>query len=191
MPLNSSNIKIGILGLQGAFQKHQQMLEKLSVNSIIIRYPEEIHKSDGIILPGGESSTMTKLLRNMELFEPLMKFSGPMFGTCAGAILLSISCDDRRVEHFAKVPVKTIRNAYGRQIESFVTKVNVSDYDNEFPAVFIRAPQFYEIDDSVEILGQLQGKPVLLKYKNIILSSFHPELTEDTRIHETFLKMLD
>ena len=190
MTLKNSDITVGILGLQGAFHKHQQMLERLSVNSINIRYPEEVAKCDGIILPGGESTTMTKLLHKMELFEPLKNFEGPMFGTCAGAILLSTSCNDDRVSHFDKIPMITSRNAFGRQVESFIDNVKIEGLDSDFKAVFIRAPQFHELDETIEVLGTLKDKPVMLKYKNILASSFHPELTDDTRIHEYFINMI-
>lgn len=190
MTKKNSDITIGILGLQGAFQKHQQMLERLSVNSIIIRYPEEVNKCDGIILPGGESTTMTKLLHQMKLFEPLKNFTGPMFGTCAGAILLSKDCSDERVSHFAKIPVTTSRNAFGRQVESFIENVKIQGFDSDFKAVFIRAPQFEKVDGTIKIMGTLKDKPVMLRYGNILLSSFHPELTDDTRIHEYFINMI-
>ncbi len=190
MIIKNSDITVGILGLQGAFHKHQQMLERLSINSIIIRYPEEIEKCDGIILPGGETTTMTKLLKKMNLFEVVKNFEGPMFGTCAGAILLSMNCNDDRVEHFAKVPVTTSRNAFGRQVESFIQRIHIKGFDGDFPAVFIRAPQFVELDGTIEILSTLKDKPVFLRYKNLILTSFHPELTEDTRIHEYFINMI-
>lgn len=190
MEIKNSDITVGILGLQGAFQKHQQMLERLSVNFINIRYAEEIDRCDGIILPGGESTTMTKLLHKMELFTPLKNYKKPMFGTCAGAILLSQSSNDERVSHFAKVPVNTTRNAFGRQVESFIENVEVKGFETKFKAVFIRAPQFHELDGTIEVLGRLNEEPVLLKYENVLLSSFHPELTEDTRIHEYFVNMI-
>jgi 5'-phosphate synthase pdxT subunit len=190
MNIKNSDITVGILGLQGAFHKHQQMLERLSVNTINIRYAKEVEKCDGIILPGGESTTMTKLLHKMELFEPIRQFTKPMFGTCAGAILLSESCNDPRVSHFGKIPVITTRNAFGRQVESFIEKVKVKGFDSDFKAVFIRAPQFSNIDETIEVLGTLREKPVFLGYKNVMITSFHPELTDDARIHEYFIKMI-
>ena len=190
MTLKNSDITVGILGLQGAFHKHEKMLERLSANTIIIRYPEEIEKCQGIILPGGESTTMTKLLKNMQLFKPLKQFSRPMFGTCAGAILLSSDCNDDRVEHFAKIPVKTNRNAFGRQVESFIEDIQIEGFDSDFSGVFIRAPQFEEIDGTIKIMGRLKDKPVFLKYENVMVTSFHPELTDDTRIHQYFLNMI-
>ncbi|MBN2279825.1 MAG: pyridoxal 5'-phosphate synthase glutaminase subunit PdxT [Candidatus Marinimicrobia bacterium] len=190
MTLKNSDITVGILGLQGAFHKHQKMLERLSVNPIIIRYPEEIEKCQGIILPGGESTTMTKLLKSMALFEPLQKYNGPMFGTCAGAILLSTGCDDPRVDHLAKIPVQTSRNAFGRQIESFVAPIQIKDFDSDFQGVFIRAPQFEKIIGTIEVLGRLNQQPVFLKYGNVLVSSFHPELTDDIRIHQYFLNLI-
>jgi 5'-phosphate synthase pdxT subunit len=186
--INMNKITIGILGLQGAFHKHQQLLERLSVGTAIIRYPEQIKQCDGLIIPGGESTTMTKLIRQMELFEPIKNFDKPIFGTCAGAILLSVDANDSQIDTFGKIPVSTRRNAYGRQVESFKENICIKGFESDFPAVFIRAPKFTDIDSSVEILSSLNGEPILLQYKNILLSSFHPELTSDTRIHELWLK---
>lgn len=190
MTLQNSDITVGILGLQGAFHKHQKMLERLSVNTIIIRYPHEIEKCDGIILPGGESTTMTKLLLNMQLFGPLQKYDKPLFGTCAGAILLSSDANDKRVKHFSKIPVKTTRNAFGRQIESFIDDIEIKGFAKKFSGVFIRAPQFVKIDNNVEVVGRLKDVPVFLRYEKVMITSFHPELTGDTRIHEYFLNMI-
>jgi len=182
-------ITIGILGLQGAFHKHQQLLESLSVNTIIVRYPEQLKQCDGLIIPGGESTTMTKLIRRMELFEPIADFSKPIFGTCAGAILLSENSNDPQIDNFRKIPVTTQRNAYGRQVESFKEYISI-DNSTKFPAVFIRAPKFANIDSSVKILSSLNAEPIYLEYKNILLTSFHPELTNDTRIHQHFIDMI-
>ncbi len=190
MTRQNSDITIGILGLQGAFHKHQKMLERLSVNTVVIRYPKEIEQCDGIIFPGGESTTMTKLLVNTNLFDPLNKFKRPVFGTCAGAILLSKDSNDKRVKHFSKIPVKTTRNAFGRQVESFEENITVKEFSKKFPGVFIRAPQFVDLDETIEVLGTLNDKPVLLKYGNTLISSFHPELTGDTRLHEYFINMI-
>lgn len=184
---------VGILGLQGAYQKHIDMLDQLSVKTLLIRYPEEIDKCDAIIFPGGESTTMSKLIDNMGLREKLKNFSGPKFGTCAGAILLSEYCDDERVNTLANVPINTKRNAYGRQIESFVTEIQLSNEHNHtpFPAVFIRAPELIITNNDVEVLAEYKKKSVLVKYKNILLSSFHPELTNDIRIHKLFINLIE
>jgi len=182
-------ITIGILGLQGAFHKHQKLLDKLSVNTIIVRYPEQLKQCDGLIIPGGESTTMTKLILQMELFEPIADFSKPIFGTCAGAILLSENSNNPQIDNFGKIPVTTQRNAYGRQVESFKEYISI-DNSTKFPAVFIRAPKFTNIDSSVKILSSLNDQPIYLEYNNILLTSFHPELTNDTRIHQHFIDMI-
>jgi pyridoxal 5'-phosphate synthase pdxT subunit len=183
------NITIGILGLQGAFHKHQQLLEKLAVKTVIVRYPDQLNQCDGLIIPGGESTTMTKLIRQMELFEPIENFCKPIFGTCAGAILLSQNSNDPQIDNFVKIPVTTQRNAYGRQVESFHENI-VIDNSRKFHAVFIRAPKFTNVDSSVKILSTLNGEPIYLEYKNILLTSFHPELTNDTRIHQHFIDII-
>jgi len=125
----------------------------------------------------------------MELFEPIADFSKPIFGTCAGAILLSENSNDPQIDNFRKIPVTTQRNAYGRQVESFKEYISI-DNSTKFPAVFIRAPKFANIDSSVKILSSLNAEPIYLEYKNILLTSFHPELTNDTRIHQHFIDMI-
>jgi 5'-phosphate synthase pdxT subunit len=187
---NMKNITIGILGLQGAFHKHQQLLESLSVNTLIVKYPEQLEQCDGLIIPGGESTTMTKLIRQMSLFESIKQYNKPIFGTCAGAILLSQNSEDTRIDNFDKVPVTTIRNAYGRQVESFIEDVELNYNNTKFPAVFIRAPKFKHLNSSIEVMASLNNEPIFLKYKNIILTSFHPELTNNTSIHQYFINII-
>jgi len=184
-------MKIGILGLQGAFFKHQQMLNSLDCENFIVRYPEEINQCNALILPGGESTTITKLIDRIGMRQQLINFNGPIFGTCAGAILLSETCDDERVKVFGKIPVNGFRNAYGRQIESFKKEIKLSFSDKKFPAIFIRAPKFSLINSEIEVLSEFENIPVLLKYKNILISAFHPELTKDLRIHKYFIELVE
>jgi len=184
------DITIGVLGLQGAFAKHIAMLEKLNVRSIQVRYPEELDRCDGLIFPGGESTTMSKLIDEMHIRDHLAMFNRPIFGTCAGAILMSVDSGDSRVPTFNKVPIKAHRNAWGRQLESFISDIELSFDTNPFKAVFIRAPKISDPGKSVEVLGTLKDEIVLIKYENILLSTFHPELTDDTRIHEYFIKLV-
>ncbi len=184
------HIQIGVLGLQGAFAKHITMLEKLGVNAIQIRYPGEIDDCDGLILPGGESTTMTKLIDEIHIREKLLKFRKPIFGTCAGAILLSSDSGDPRVPVFGRVPIKSHRNAWGRQVESFIESVQLSFDKLPYKAVFIRAPKLSEPGKGVNVLASLKGEIVLVEYERILLSTFHPELTDDLRIHKYFIKKL-
>jgi len=182
---------IGVLGLQGAFSKHLAMLRNLNVNAILIRYSDELEKCDGLIFPGGESTTMCKLIDEMNIRSRIEKFDRPIFGTCAGAILLSTDAGDSRVQTFGKVPIKTRRNAWGRQLESFISDVRLSFDPEPFKAVFIRAPKLSDPEKGVKILGTLNDEIVLVQYQNIILTTFHPELTDDTRIHEYFVKLVE
>jgi len=187
----NNDITIGVLGLQGAFAKHMAMLKKLNINTLQVRYPEELDQCDGLIFPGGESTTMSKLIDEMHIRDHLAAFDRPIFGTCAGAILMSGDSGDLRVPTFNKVPIKTHRNAWGRQLESFISEIDLSFHEDPFNAVFIRAPKLSEPGKDVKVLGTLKKEIVLVQYKNILLSTFHPELTKDTRIHEYFIKLVN
>lgn len=186
--------RIGILAVQGAFEEHRIVLEKLGAQVFEIRQKNdlEVHAMDGLILPGGESTTQGKLLRDLKLFEPLQKKiqNGlPVLATCAGAILLAekISNDDNC--YFATLPAVVQRNAYGRQLGSFITNAEVNGIGT-FKMNFIRAPFFEKIlSDEVKILSEVDGRIVAVEYKNQIALAFHPEIGVDMRIHEYFLKM--
>ncbi|MDD5766914.1 MAG: pyridoxal 5'-phosphate synthase glutaminase subunit PdxT [Candidatus Marinimicrobia bacterium] len=185
------SLKIGVMALQGAFQKHVEMLDRIHIKSETIRYGEQLRLIDGLIIPGGESTTMTKIIMEMGILPELEVFDKPIFGTCAGAILLSEKCDDPNIQVIKKTPVKTLRNAYGRQVDSFTESVNLSFTNEPFPAVFIRAPRITDCTPEVEILGRFNGEIVLVRYQKYLLSTFHPELTNDPRIHEYFIGMID
>ncbi len=182
--------KVGILSLQGAFSKHQKMLINLGATVELIRYPEQLDSCDGLIIPGGESTTMSKIIAEMGFYEKLVNFTGAIFGTCAGAILLSSDAQDPQVCCLARVPLVIQRNAYGRQVDSFTAPVSLAFDAAPFKAVFIRAPRLAELADGVEVLGIFDSQPVLVQYRNNLVSTFHPELTEDVRIHRYFLNMI-
>ncbi|PIS29378.1 MAG: pyridoxal 5'-phosphate synthase glutaminase subunit PdxT [Candidatus Marinimicrobia bacterium CG08_land_8_20_14_0_20_45_22] len=186
----SRSLNIGVLALQGAFQKHVEMLNRIGVKSEVIRYGEQLRTIDGLIIPGGESTTMTKIIFEMRFLPDLEAFDKPIFGTCAGAILLSETCDDPNIQTFKRAPVKMLRNAYGRQVDSFTESVNLSFNDKPFSAIFIRAPKITECSSKVEILGRFNGEIVLVRYRQYLLSTFHPELKNDPRIHEYFIEMV-
>jgi 5'-phosphate synthase pdxT subunit len=186
-----NSLKIGILGLQGAFWKHEKMLDALDVRTEIIRYVNQIDKCNGIIIPGGESTTMSKLIDECSVREKLEQFRGPIFGTCAGAILLAKKTNDNMVKTLNRVPAKVVRNAYGRQIDSFIQPIDLTFDTKKYPAFFIRAPRIEKIENEVEILGKFNSEAVLIQYRNNLLATFHPELTEDLRIHKYFLKMVN
>ena len=187
--------KIGILALQGAFAEHEQVLKALDVETVQIRNQQdwETHADlDGLILPGGESTVMGKLLHDLDLFEPIktkINAGLPVFGTCAGLILLAKTIVGDQTKHLASMDINVARNAYGRQLGSFVTNADFKGI-GEIPMVFIRGPIIETIGPEVEILAQVNGAIVAAKEKQMLVTSFHPELTGDTRIHTYFLEMI-
>ncbi|CAM3061850.1 pyridoxal 5'-phosphate synthase glutaminase subunit PdxT [Streptobacillus felis] len=184
---------IGVLALQGAFAEHKKILDKLNVESFEIRQKKDILKEfDAVILPGGESPVIGKLLKELDIFEELkIKIVNgmPVFGTCAGMILLAkeIENDDRR--HLALMDIKVKRNAYGRQLGSFTCSEKFGLIE-QFPMVFIRAPHAINAGYNVEVLSVVDDKIVAARQNNILVTAFHPELTDDTRIHEYFIGMV-
>lgn len=182
---------IGILALQGDFAKHEERLHSPGVETIQVKTPDELPKCDGLIIPGGESTTLAKLMNLYGFYEPIREFakSRPVMGTCAGMILVAMQVDDNRIEPLRLIDISVARNAYGRQIDSFITNVDVPFLGNGIPyrAIFIRAPQILEVGPGVNTLIELQGQPVMVQHKNIFALAFHPELTDDPRIHQYFL----
>ena len=187
--------KIGILALQGAFAEHEQVLKALDVETVQIRNQQdwETHADlDGLILPGGESTVMGKLLHDLDLFEPIktkINAGLPVFGTCAGLILLAKTIVGDQTKHLASMDINVARNDYGRQLGSFVTNADFKGI-GEIPMVFIRGPIIETIGPEVEILAQVNGAIVAAKEKHMLVTSFHPELTGDTRVHTYFLEMI-
>lgn len=186
---------IGVLALQGAFAAHIERLTELGVASQEVRLPRDLATVDALVLPGGESTTMSNLLRSTGLHQPIVeRVSGgmPMFGTCAGMILLSESILDGRSDQiaFGAIDITVRRNGYGRQIDSFETDLLIDGQDAPFHAVFIRAPIIESLGDSVECLARHDGRPVLVRNASVLTSSFHPELTDDSRIHRIFVEMV-
>jgi pyridoxal 5'-phosphate synthase pdxT subunit len=181
-------LRIGVLAVQGNFREHVAVLRRLGVEAVEVRLPEQLAGLDGLIVPGGESTAMTRLMHLYGLDEALRRFEQPIFGTCAGMILL-----DR--DHLAIADISTRRNAFGRQQASFETDLTVPslfDGHGEEPvrAVFIRAPWIEEAGEGVEVLAEIDGHPVLAREGRILVAAFHPELTDDTRIHELFLNQV-
>lgn len=186
-------IKIGILALQGAFIEHEQMLTSLGAVCREIRQPSDLAGIDGIVLPGGESTVQGQLLRKSGLFTPLQKLIAdglPTLGTCAGLILLAEKIKDSPAAHLGTLPVTVRRNAYGRQLASFVTEQPVTGIGN-CPMIFIRAPYIERAAGNVEILARVDGNIVAVRYENQIGLSFHPELSGNTKIHEWFLSQCE
>jgi 5'-phosphate synthase pdxT subunit len=173
-------MKVGVLAVQGNFREHAAMLRRLGVDADEIRKPEELTGLDGLVVPGGESTTFMRLMRLYGLDEAIREFDRPILGTCAGMIVL-----DRN--HLGLVDLSVERNAYGRQVASFEADLQLADDWKPLRGVFIRAPRVSETGEDVQVLAERDGEPVLLRDGRIIVASFHPELTEDTRVHELFL----
>jgi len=178
-----TELKIGVLALQGNFREHAAMLARLGADAVEVRKPEQLENLDGLIIPGGESTAITRLSRIYGLEEAIRRFAGPVFGTCAGMILL-----DR--DHLGLVDLTVRRNAYGRQVASFEADLELAGDDEPLRGVFIRAPRLAKAGPGVEVLAELDGEPVLLREGRFLVASFHPELTDDTRVHERFLQLV-
>jgi pyridoxal 5'-phosphate synthase pdxT subunit len=174
-------MKVGVLAVQGNVREHAAMLRKLGADVVEVRKPEQLEGLDGLVVPGGESTTFMRLMRLYGLDEALRTFAGPVFGTCAGMIVL-----DRR--HLDLIDLEVDRNAYGRQVASFEADLELKGEERPLRGVFIRAPRVRERGDEVEVLAEHDGEPVLLRQGRFLVASFHPELTEDTRVHELFLE---
>jgi 5'-phosphate synthase pdxT subunit len=176
-------MKIGVLALQGNFREHAAALERLGAEVVEVRLPEELDGLDGLVLPGGESTAMARLMRLYGLEEAIRSFGAPVLGTCAGMILL-----DRR--HLGLVDLDVERNAYGRQVSSFEADLRLAGDDEPLRGVFIRAPRVADHGPGVEVLAEHEGEPVLLREGRFLVASFHPELTDDPRVHERFLELV-
>jgi 5'-phosphate synthase pdxT subunit len=174
---------IGVLAVQGNFREHAAMLRRLGAEPVEVRKPEQLEGLDGLIVPGGESTAIRRLMRIGGLEEPVAEFRGAIFGTCAGLILF-----DRA--HLGLLDVEVARNAFGRQVASFEADVELEGEDEPVRGVFIRAPRVTATGDAVEVLGRLGDEPVLVREGRILAASFHPELTDDTRVHERFLALV-
>jgi 5'-phosphate synthase pdxT subunit len=176
--------RIGVLAVQGNFREHAAVLRRLGAEPVEVRKAGELDGLDGLIIPGGESTAITRLMRLYGIEEAIRRFRGAVFGTCAGMILL-----DR--DHLGLVDVVVDRNAYGRQVASFEADLELEGDVQPLRGVFIRAPRVTEAGPEVEVLAEHDGTPVLLRDGRFLVASFHPELTDDTRVHERFLQLVD
>ena len=175
--------RIGILAVQGNVREHAAVLRRLGAEPLEVRKPEQLTELDGLIIPGGESTAIGRLVRLYGLEEAIRSFERPIFGTCAGMILL-----DRR--HFGLLDLEVSRNAYGRQVASFEADLELDGENEPLRGVFIRAPRVSDAGPEVEVLAELDGEPVLLREGRLLVASFHPELTDDPRVHERFLDLV-
>jgi len=184
---------VGVLALQGAFAAHERALTDVGVATRQVRTPAQLEGLDALVMPGGESTTMSRLLHTSGLFDPLkgMLTDGlPVFGTCAGMILLASDVLDGRPDQdsFGMIDITVRRNGYGRQIDSFETDLEVAGEDHPFHAVFIRAPMVVSAGEGVEVLARHEGVAVLARQGSVTVASFHPELTDDARLHRAFVE---
>jgi 5'-phosphate synthase pdxT subunit len=175
--------RIGVLAVQGNFREHAAMLRRLGADAVEVRLPEQLAGLDGLVIPGGESTAIMRLIRLYGLEEAIRNFGAPVFGTCAGMILL-----DRA--HLGLVDVDVERNGYGRQVASFEADLALEGEEMPLRGVFIRAPRVTDAGADVEVLAAHDGVPVLLRQGRFLVASFHPELTDDSRVHERFLELV-
>jgi 5'-phosphate synthase pdxT subunit len=177
-------MRIGVLAVQGNFREHVAMLRRLGVEAVEVRKAAELEGLDGLVVPGGESTTFMRLMRLYGLDDAVQAFDAPVFGTCAGMIVL-----DRN--HLGLADLEVERNAYGRQVASFEADLALAGEEEPLRGVFIRAPRVSEAGPDVEVLAEHDGAPVLLRDGRVLVAAFHPELTEDTRVHELFLEAVE
>ena len=176
-------MQIGVLAVQGNFREHIAAFRRLGVEAVEVRKPEELEGLDGLVIPGGESTAIGRLIRLYGLEEGIRRFQGPVFGTCAGMILLGR-------EQLGLVDVEIERNAYGRQVASFEADLELGDGGPSLRGVFIRAPRVTRVGPQVDVLAEFDGEAVLLRDGRYLVASFHPELTDDLRVHERFLDLV-
>ena len=186
---------IGVLALQGAFAAHEHALSNCGVNTRQVRVAEDLVALDGLVIPGGESTTMSNLLLRTAMFDAVrdeITAGLPVFGTCAGMIMLARTVLDGRPDQvtFDAMDIDVRRNAYGRQVDSFETDLKIAGLNDAFHAVFIRAPKVERVGRGVEVLSELDGVPVLVREKNCLAASFHPELSMDAAVHQLFVEQV-
>jgi 5'-phosphate synthase pdxT subunit len=185
-------MKIGVLAIQGDYEAHKARLEQLGAQVTLVRKPEQLDAIDGIVIPGGESSTFLNFLAESGFLEKLRDFvsTKPTFGTCAGAILLARHVENPPQQSLEAMDIRIRRNAYGRQIDSSIREAQTKLGDKPLEMVFIRAPKIVNTGKGVEVLATHGGDPVLVRQGKIMAATFHPELSEDTRVHQEFVKMV-
>ncbi|MED1742306.1 pyridoxal 5'-phosphate synthase glutaminase subunit PdxT [Bacillus swezeyi] len=187
-------LTIGVLGLQGAVREHIRSIEACGAAGKVIKWPEELKEIDGLILPGGESTTMRRLIDTYRFMKPLQEFAAsgkPVFGTCAGLIMLAKNIAGSDEAHIGVLDVTVERNSFGRQRESFEADLTVKGLDEPFTGVFIRAPHILKAGEKVEVLSEHNGRIVAAKQGNLLGCSFHPELTDDHRMTKLFVEMAE
>ena len=185
-------MRVGVLAIQGDYEAHKAVLERLGAEVALVRKPEQLDAIDAIVIPGGESSTFLNFLAEHGFLEKLRDFvsAKPTFGTCAGAILLAKEVENPPQQSLGALDIRIRRNAYGRQIDSSIREAKTRLGENPLEMVFIRAPKITATGKNVEVLATEHGDPVLVRQGKIMAATFHPELSNDTRVHEEFLKLI-
>ena len=192
--MDTEQTMIGLLGLQGDYTAHGEMLEALGVESRVIKKPEQLARIDALIFPGGESTTLIKLMDSWDWWPPLQRFAAekPVFGTCAGMIVVAKSVSNPPQKSLGLIDIDVERNGYGRQIDSFegIGSFGADGQTRELPMVFIRAPRISRVGEGVEALAECRGDVVMARQGNVLVASFHPELTDDLGVHRHFVEMI-
>lgn len=187
-------MKIGVLALQGAVREHVQAIQACSAEAVVVKKAGDLADLDGLVLPGGESTAMRRLIDRAELLEPLRQFADagkPMFGTCAGLVLLAKEIEGQEAAHLGVMDIVVARNSFGRQVDSFEADLDIEGIDTPFPAVFIRAPHIVRAGEGVDVLCEYDGRIVLARSGPFLGCSFHPELTGDHRLMQLFLDKVE
>lgn len=186
-------VKIGVLGLQGAVREHVKALEASGAETVVVKRADQLEDLDGLVMPGGESTTMRRLMDKYDLFDTVKAFAKekPVFGTCAGLILMAAKIEGQAGPHLALMGINVRRNAFGRQVQSFEAELKVEGVADNFNGVFIRAPYILDVDPGVEVLAKYEDKIVAARQGHYLTAAFHPELTEDYRMHAYFVKMVE
>lgn len=187
-------MKIGVLALQGAVREHVQAIQACGAEAVVVKKAADLAELDGLVLPGGESTAMRRLIDRAALLEPLKEFAQaekPMFGTCAGLVLLAKEIEGQEAAHLGVMDMTVARNSFGRQVDSFEADLDIVGIDTPFPAVFIRAPHIVRAGADVEVLCEYEGRIVLARSGPFLGCSFHPELTGDHRLMKLFLDMVE
>jgi 5'-phosphate synthase pdxT subunit len=185
-------VRVGVLAVQGNFREHAAALRRLGAEAVEVRLPEQLTDIDGLVIPGGESTAIGRLVRLYGLEEAIRSFARPVFGTCAGMIVLAREAVDGVPDQLllGEIDISVRRNGYGRQVRSFEADVDLAGDEKPLRGVFIRAPRVVEAGPMVETLAELDGEPVLLREGRILVAAFHPELTDDLRVHDRFLELV-
>ena len=190
-------MKIGVLSFQGDYINHINILDELQVESQKVRYPIDLDSINALIIPGGESTAISNLIDKQKMYDPIKRFikKKPVYGTCAGLILLAstVMRDDEidtQIKTFNLLNLEVKRNGWGRQVESFSANLDIKSFTNSYKAIFIRAPKIISRDRNITVLSEYSKSPTMIKKGHILGTTFHPELTKDTRIHEYFIKMI-